>query len=68
MKLLCARQNITVIIIGSGAKIIGDISIAAHSQIAAGAVVIKDILDVGTYGGVPAKRISDKSSKDNLVV
>ena len=63
-----APQIGSCVYIGSGAKIIGDISIAAHSQIAAGAVVIKDILDVGTYGGVPAKRISDKSSKDNLVV
>ena len=54
--------------IGSGAKIIGDISIVAHSQIAAGAVVVKDAIEVGTYGGVPARKISEHDSSKNLIV
>lgn len=54
--------------IGSGAKIIGDISIKDHSQIAAGAVVVKDATEVGTYGGVPAKIISSNDSSCNLII
>lgn len=53
--------------IGSGAKIIGEISIMSYSQIAAGAVVVKDAIEVGTYGGVPARKISNNDSSKNLI-
>lgn len=49
--------------IGSGAKIIGEIRIADHVAIGAGAVVTKDILEPGTtWAGVPARKISDNDS------
>ncbi len=54
------------VFIGSGAKIIGDISIADNVQIGANAVVVKSITEQGTYGGIPAKKISDNSSILNL--
>lgn len=41
--------------VSSGAIILGGISIADYSVIAAGAVVTKDCLISGIYGGVPAK-------------
>ena len=50
--------------IGPGAKIIGNITIAEGTTIAANAVVIKNIIEpYTTYGGIPAKKISDKSVK-----
>ncbi|MGN9056324.1 serine O-acetyltransferase [Bariatricus sp. HCP28S3_A7] len=53
--------------IGSGAKIIGDITIADDVAIGAGAVVIKSITEPGTtWGGVPAKKISNNNSHKNL--
>ena len=54
--------------IGSGAKIFGDLAICSKCQIAGGGVVVKSIESVGTYGGVPAKKISESSSEKNLIV
>ena len=55
------------VFIGTGAKIIGDISIADDVAIGANAVVVKSITETGvTYGGVPAKKISSNSSRSNL--
>lgn len=55
------------IFIGTGAKIIGDIEIADDVAIGANAVVVKSILEPGTtWGGVPAKKISDNNSHSNL--
>lgn len=52
---------------GSGAKIIGAVKIADDVAVGAGAVVTKDIPEPGTtWAGVPAKKISDKNSHDNL--
>ena len=53
--------------IGAGAKIVGDIHIADDVAIGAGAVVVKSIEEKGTtWGGVPAKKISDRDSRANL--
>lgn len=55
------------VFIASGAKIIGDISIADDVAIGANAVVVKSILEKGTtWGGVPARKISNNSSRSNL--
>lgn len=55
------------VFIGTGAKIIGDISIADDVAIGANAVVVKSITESGvTYGGVPAKKISSNNSHANL--
>ena len=57
------------VFIGSGAKIIGDVAIADDVAIGANAVVVKSITEPGTtWAGVPARKISDNSSKDNLVI
>lgn len=53
--------------IGTGAKIIGDISIADNVAIGANAVVVKSISENdSTWGGIPAKKISNNNSKCNL--
>lgn len=43
--------------VGVGASVSNGISICENCMIGAGAVVIKNILDSGTYVGVPAKKI-----------
>lgn len=53
--------------IGSGAKIIGAVTIADDVAIGAGAVVTRDITEPGTtWAGVPARKISDNDSHSNL--
>ena len=55
------------VFIASGAKIIGEVYIADNVAIAANAVVTKSINEPGTtWGGVPARKISDSSSRSNL--
>lgn len=55
------------VFIGTGAKIIGDITLANDIAIGANAVVVKSIFENGvTYGGVPAKKISSNNSHSNL--
>ena len=63
-----APQIGNYVFIGTGAKIIGDIKIADYVQIGANAVVTKSILEPHTtWAGIPAKKISNRDSKDNLV-
>lgn len=55
------------VFLGEGCKIIGEVRIADDVAIGANAVVVKDILEEGTtWGGVPAKKISDNNSHSNL--
>lgn len=50
--------------IGTGAKILGGVTIANNVAIGANAVVVKDILEEGTtWAGVPAKKISNNTSE-----
>ena len=43
--------------IGAGATVSNNVSICSDSMIGAGAVVVKDIDSVGTYMGIPARKI-----------
>lgn len=45
--------------IGIGAVVSNNIDICGDCMVGAGAVVVRDILEPGTYVGVPAKKISD---------
>jgi serine O-acetyltransferase len=55
------------VFIATGAKIIGDIYIADDVAIGANAVVVKSIMEPGTtWGGVPARKISNNNSHSNL--
>ncbi len=55
------------VFIGSGARIIGDITVANDVAIGANAVVVKSVMEDGiTVGGVPAKKISNNNSHSNL--
>ena len=55
------------VFIASGAKIIGDITISDDVAIGANAVVVSSIEEKGTsWGGVPARKISDNNYHVNL--
>lgn len=55
------------VFISTGAKIIGDITIADDVCIGANAVIVKSITEPGTtWAGVPARKISDNNSHSNL--
>lgn len=46
------------VMIGAGAKVIGNVTIADSIKVAAGAVVVSSFLEPGiTIGGIPAKRL-----------
>ncbi|MCF6293687.1 MAG: serine O-acetyltransferase [Robiginitomaculum sp.] len=48
------------VLIGAGAKVLGDINIGDFARIAAGSVVLKDVPSRCTVAGVPAKPIAGK--------
>lgn len=55
------------VFIGTGAKIIGDITIVDDVAIGANAVVVKDILEPGTtWVGNPARKINSHGSKNYI--
>ncbi|PDZ36890.1 acetyltransferase [Bacillus cereus] len=45
--------------LGIGSVVINNINIINECKIGAGAVVIKDITETGTYIGIPARRVTD---------
>lgn len=50
------------VVIGAGAKVLGDIRIGNNVAIGANAVVVKNVPDNVSVGGIPACRVSDKGS------
>jgi serine O-acetyltransferase len=48
------------VIVGAGAKILGNIEIGANSRIAAGSVVLKPVEPNSTVAGIPAKAIHSR--------
>ncbi|WP_376872489.1 serine O-acetyltransferase [Albirhodobacter sp. R86504] len=47
------------VLIGAGAKVLGNIHVGANSRIAAGSVVLADVPHCKTVAGVPAKVVGD---------
>lgn len=55
---ICGRVKIgNNVFCGVGCKIVDNVSICDNVTLGAGAIVIDDIIESGTYIGVPAKRI-----------
>ena len=52
------------VIIGSGAQVLGPITVGENSRIGANTVIIKDVPKFGTMVGNPAKNINDDKSID----
>lgn len=58
---LCGTVNVgSCSWIGAGVTVSNNISICSNCMIGAGAVVVRDIVEVGTYVGAPAKNIKNK--------
>lgn len=53
------------VIVGSGAKILGPITIGNGARVGANAVVLKDVPENCTAVGIPAKLVGCKESKNN---
>jgi len=69
VSLSCGKRHPTIksnVVIGSGAKILGNITIGKHSKIGANSVVVKDVLDHCTAVGVPARVIKQKETTCQL--
>ncbi|MEM9138521.1 MAG: serine O-acetyltransferase [Pseudomonadota bacterium] len=47
------------VLIGAGAKVLGNISIGKCSRVAAGSVVLKDVPECKTVAGIPAKIVGE---------
>jgi serine O-acetyltransferase len=47
------------VLIGAGAKVLGNISVGDNTRIAAGSVVLTDVPCCKTVAGVPAKIVGD---------
>jgi serine O-acetyltransferase len=55
------------VVIGTGAKILGNIRIGNHTKVGAGSVVIRSVPDNSTVVGVPARVVRSRSdTADNL--
>ena len=50
------------VIVGSGAQILGPITVNPRARVGANAVVTKDVPDDGVVGGIPARLLSTKGS------
>lgn len=53
------------VIIGTGAKLLGPITVGENAKVGANSVVLKDVPDNSTVAGIPAKVVNSK--KDNIV-
>lgn len=54
------------VVIGTGAKILGNITIGDHTKIGAGSVVIHSVPDYSTVVGVPGRVVRSGADPDNL--
>lgn len=52
------------VMIGAGAKVLGNIQVGHHSRIAAGSVVLNDVPPCKTVAGVPARIVGDAGCTD----
>lgn len=69
VSLKCGKRHPTIkqnVIIGSGAKILGDITVGANSKIGANSVVICDVKEHSTAVGIPARIIERKDTDEKL--
>lgn len=56
------------VVIGSGAKILGDITMGENSKIGSNAVVVKDVPANATVVGIPAHIVQNKAEKNSRAI
>lgn len=54
------------VVIGTGAKVLGNIMIGNHTKIGAGSVVIHSVPDYSTVVGIPGRVVRSRIDPDNL--
>jgi len=54
------------VVIGTGAKILGNITIGNHTKIGAGSVVIRSVPDYSTVVGIPGRVVRARADTDDL--
>ena len=55
------------VVIGAGAKVLGNITIGEHVRIGAGSVVIDDVPEHSTVVGVPARVVTQRFEQDGVL-
>ncbi len=55
------------VVIGAGAKILGNIKIADNTMVGANAVVLKETVENNTYVGIPARKVCTKPESRECV-
>ncbi len=55
------------VVIGAGAKVLGNIKIADNTVVGANAVVLKETVENNTYVGIPARKICKKNVNETCV-
>ncbi|MFD1882357.1 serine O-acetyltransferase [Paracoccus pacificus] len=55
------------VLIGAGAKVLGNIHVGNNSRIAAGSVVLEDVPSCKTVAGVPARIVGDAGCRDPAI-
>ncbi|MEQ8443059.1 MAG: serine O-acetyltransferase EpsC [Alphaproteobacteria bacterium] len=61
----CTKRHPTLldnVIVGSGAQILGPITVGAGARVGANAVVVKDVAEGATMVGIPAKPVASRKS------
>ena len=53
------------VVVGSGAQILGPVTVGKNAKIGANAVVTKDVPENAVMVGIPAKNVSENSSSEN---
>lgn len=56
------------VVVGAGAKVLGNITLGNYSKVGAGSVVINDVPDHATVVGVPGRVVIQKTFGDNGVL
>ena len=56
------------VVVGAGAKVLGNINLGNYSKIGAGSVVVSDVPEHSTVVGVPGRIVVQKIFKDNGVL
>jgi serine O-acetyltransferase len=56
------------VIVGAGAKVLGNITLGEHVRVGAGSVVIEDVPDYSTVVGVPGRIVQQKFIDENGIL
>lgn len=62
----CTKRHPTLedgVIVGSGAQILGPITVGRNARVGANAVVVKDVAEAATMVGIPAKPVGGRAAK-----